>query len=139
MEGFGLSDLVALLIGLAIFVALGYLITYRAAIYHFLMSHLFILRPTNSPEQVVHVPVGGTGASGTALIEQVVQIRDTTAPEGDTEAWEMPRLSRHNTDRERVIYLASQRTPEGKYRYSANQIVTLQGGSRADVLALVRQ
>jgi excisionase family DNA binding protein len=42
----------------------------------------------------------------------------------------MQRLSRHNTDRERIIYLASQRTPEGKYRYSANQIVTLHGRNR---------
>jgi hypothetical protein len=93
--------------------------------------------PADPPAQVVHVPVAATGteASGTAPPDR--DSPDTTAAEG---GFEMPRLSRHNRDRERIIYLATQLKPDGKHRFSANEICTLmKGNPRADVLKLVRE
>jgi hypothetical protein len=114
-------------VSLGIFVLLGYLLTEDArrarAIYHFIMSRFPRSRPADSAEQAVHILARATGSDEVVPTSPIGEMPDTTAAEPGT--WEMPRLSRYNTHRERIIYLASQRTPEGKYRYSANQIVTL--------------
>lgn len=88
----------------------------------------------------------GLGATGTPLVHVPVP-RTSTAPDAaevvraDTDAentaFELPRISRHNTDREVVVYLAVQLRTDGKPRYSANKIYDLVGGSRADVLKIV--
>jgi hypothetical protein len=50
----------------------------------------------------------------------------------------MPRISRRLSDQDMIALLAVQRTSKGKLRYSANQIAQLVGGSRAEVLALIK-
>jgi hypothetical protein len=72
----------------------------------------------------------------TAAVSVHVPVRDT-GTEGGT-AWELPRISRHNSDAERIVYLAAQLSPDGKYRFSANKIADLIGGTRADVLEQVK-
>lgn len=67
----------------------------------------------------------------------VVPVHVPVAPTS-TEGWEMPRISRHNTDAERIVYLAAQLEPDGKYRFSANEICTLMKTPRADVLEQVK-
>jgi hypothetical protein len=59
---------------------------------------------------------------------------DTDAPDSGT----LPRLSLRLSDAEMIALLAAQRGTDGKHRYSANQIHTLVGGARADVLGQVR-
>lgn len=89
---------------------------------------------------LVHVLVGATStepdASDVVVSGEAPTSPDTDAVEADTE---MPRLSRHNTERELIIYLALQIKPGGKHRFSANDICALMKGKRADVLAVVRQ
>ena len=88
--------------------------------------------PASGPE-AVHVLVQSTS---TAEAEAGPVPADTDAENADT--WELPRVSRALSDRDIIITLAVQRAG-GKYRFSANQIHTLAGGPRANVLALVKQ
>jgi hypothetical protein len=95
--------------------------------------------PANSVPKVVHVPVAatGTGAPGTEGTDR--DLPDTTAAEGGTDPWEAPPVSRYLTDREFTIFLIMQRRPDGKYRLSANAIHKAVGGSREEVLRMVRE
>ncbi len=45
----------------------------------------------------------------------------------------------HLSDAETIALLAAQRKPDGKHRYSANQIAILVGGNRNAVLARVKE
>jgi len=80
--------------------------------------------------QTSSTPVGGLERSGEAR-----------APDMDAEqtTWDTPRISRYLTDDEFIIFLASQKLRNGKYRLSANDIVKTVKGDRTEVLAIVRQ
>jgi len=90
---------------------------------------------------VVPVPVRdtdtGTHTSLPAPTSTAPDFADTPAVEGGTD-WELPRVSRHLGDAELITLLAAQRTPAGKFRFSANAIFGLVGGSRSAVLDQVR-
>lgn len=90
-----------------------------AAITTFIMSRRQVEPIEKADTGAVHVPVPSTDTS-------------------DDTAWEMPRTSRHNTDAERIVYLAAQLESDGKYRFSANKIADFMGGTRADVLEQVK-
>jgi hypothetical protein len=88
MDRSGFAELGQLALGLAIFVLLGYLLAEdmrRAqALYHFIMSRLSIMRPANSVEELVHVPVAATGTGGPAEAEGDRLLPDTGAAEPGT-------------------------------------------------------
>jgi len=93
--------------------------------------------------QVVHVSVPSPGMAERTSVAPAASTAaaapDTDAAEDGTEGWNTPRLSLRLSDAEMIALLAAQRGKDGKHRYSANAIHTLVGGSRADVLAQVRQ
>lgn len=62
-------------------------------------------------------------------------------PDMDAEqtSWEAPRVSPYLNDNEFIVFLATQKLPNGKYRLSANDIVKTVRGDRTEVLAIVRQ
>lgn len=95
--------------------------------------------PPVSAPKVVHVPVAatGTGAPGTASPDRISP--DTSGAEGGTDTWVAPRVSPYLTDREFTIFLITQRRPDGKYRLSANTVHKIVGGSREEMLRLVRE
>jgi hypothetical protein len=89
--------------------------------------------PTRLHDQTSAAPAGGLEPPA-----------DRVAPDMDAEqtgldGWEMPRVSRYLKDDEFIIFLASQKLPNGKYRLSANDIVKTVRGDRTEVLAIVRQ
>jgi hypothetical protein len=93
-----------------------------------------------SGPQVVHVPVSPTGMGDNG--DEVVGTDGDALESG----FELPRVSRHNTQEELVIYLASQRRGDGKPLFSSNQICELmesrkgfKGMQRPEVQAIVRQ
>jgi hypothetical protein len=92
---------------------------------------------------VVHVPVLRTGTeAGTSQVvldEGDADLADTTAAETGTGDWSVPRISTRLSDDNLVVMLAAQRGPQGKWRFSANKIHDLVGGSRAAVLAQVKE
>jgi hypothetical protein len=92
--------------------------------------------------EAVHVPVAATGIDTGAVAPAsngtASPAPDTDGQKAGTDTWEMPRISRRLTDADMIVLLAVQRTTVGKQRYSANQIAQLVGGSRAQVLALVK-
>jgi hypothetical protein len=94
--------------------------------------------PATARRDLVHVPIPRPGTSvGTSEQEAEEAPRalpDTDVPGGGT----LPRLSLRLSDSEMIALLATQRGRDGKHRYSANQIHTLVGGARADVLGQVR-
>ena len=53
--------------------------------------------------------------------------------------WQMPRISAYLTDQEFLVFLARQKLRDGKYRFSANDVVKIIGGNRNEVLDVVRQ
>jgi hypothetical protein len=87
---------------------------------------------------LVHVPIPRPGTNGgtseRAADETPHALPDTDAPDNGT----LPRLSTRLSDSDTIALLTTQRGKDGKHRYSANQIHTLVGGARADVLAQVR-
>jgi hypothetical protein len=94
----------------------------------FIMSRPHKEEPVSSDTSAVHVPVPSTDTSG------------GTAPEArdiSGDRWPMSVTTR-DTDQVIVTYLAAQKRPDGKYRFSANEIYTLVKGPRAEVLAQVR-
>lgn len=62
-------------------------------------------------------------------------------PDMDAEntTWEAPRVSPYLNDNEFIVFLASQKLRNGKYRLSANDIVKAAHSDRTEVLAIVRQ
>lgn len=85
------------------------------------------------------VPISESAVGGIAPVADP-DLPDTGELNAGTDDWDMPRLSRHNTNRELIIYLALQVGPDGKQRFSANDICSLMKKlPRADVLATVRQ
>jgi hypothetical protein len=88
MDRFGFAELGQLALGLAIFVPLEYLLTEDArqarALYHFIMSRLSVMRPANSVEELVHVPVAATGTDGPTEAEGDRLLSDTDAAEPGT-------------------------------------------------------
>lgn len=103
-----------------------------------IMSRLPSQPAGDSVPELVPVPVAATGSSEVVPTNPGVKLPDTTALEGGTEAWELPRVSRYLDDPAIVVMLASQKR-SGKYRFSANDMVRLIGGNRAEVLAIIRQ
>jgi hypothetical protein len=91
---------------------------------------------------VVHVPVRRTGTvGGTAEMvrdDQCSGVSDTDAAQAGTDEWESPRISTRLSDDDLIVMLAAQRGAQGKWRFSANKIFELIGGSRATVLATVK-
>ncbi len=136
MQNFRLEDLFHIVITVAAFVVVGVAFEYRAQIRAFIMSRLPDRPVRESVPEVVHVPVPPTSTNAQPAQPAKVVLADTDAPNGGT-GWELPRVSRTLSDRDIIITLAVQRAG-GKYRFSANQIHTLAGGPRAEVLALVK-
>jgi hypothetical protein len=93
--------------------------------------------------QAVHVPIPLTSTNiptaqpvpPAAKLEKA----DTTAAEDGTDNWTMPPASRHLSERQLIIFLAMQKTPAGKDRFSANKIYELVGGSRAEALRIIKE
>jgi len=104
------------------------------------MSSVWLPALGSLARELVRVLVSATGTRADTRAQVVSDkppdLPDTDAVEDDTD---MPRLSRHNTERELIVYLALQVKPDGKHRFSANDLCKLMGGQRADVLAIVRQ
>lgn len=68
-------------------------------------------------------------------------LADTDAVRASTDdrtGTKVVRLSQRMSDEECITWLAVQKTPEGKDRFSANKIADLVGGTRADVLNQIR-
>ena len=61
------------------------------------------------------------------------------APDMDAEQWEMPRISAYLSDDEFLVFRARQKTRNGGWRLSANQIVKTVGGDRTQVLKTIRE
>jgi hypothetical protein len=89
--------------------------------------------PTSLPTQTSAALIGGLEASGEAPAP------DMDAEQTGLDGWETPRISRYLNDDEFIIFLASQKLPNGKHRLSANDIVKTVRGDRTQVLAIVRQ
>jgi len=53
--------------------------------------------------------------------------------------WQMPRVSAYLSENELTVLLARQKKKDGKHRFSANEIFTIMGGNRNEVLKLVRE
>src|SRR5262249_54875740 len=138
MESFGLSDLIALLIGLAIFVALGYLITYRAAIYHFLMSRSLAERSVDADIGAVSIPVSREGMPAANQGSISGDAAEATADMDAVKA-SIPPGWRDISNEDLIVLLAVLRGPNGKPRLSANKIYDFVGGDRNTVLARVRE
>lgn len=107
-----------------------------------IMSRTLAVPMDDSATDAVHAPVSSTSIdhhiSAPASSDTDNVKADTDGANAGTGAWELPRISRYLSDRDIIVALAAQRTRAGKYRLSANQIARLIGGSRADVLALVK-
>lgn len=86
---------------------------------------------------LVHVPVPRTGTDAPSDTPAEVVPADTTAEKPGTD-YQVPRVSTSMSDRDIIVTLAVQRAG-GKYRLSANQIYDLIGGSRREVLAIVKE
>lgn len=86
--------------------------------------------PTSLNAQTSLIASSGLGSSA-----------DRAAPDMDAEqtGLDTPRISRYLTDDEFIIFLATQKLRNGKYRLSANDIVKAARGDRTEVLAIVRQ
>src|SRR5262249_811783 len=135
------SDVLALLIGLVIFVALGYLIHYRAEVARFIMSRI-PQRPINAvgmerydiPVSAPPIPPQPTTQPQSGM--------EARSPDIDAEndGWEAPRVSAYGSVEDDIIFLAMRRAGPGqKHRYSANKIAQMVGGNRNQVLALVKK
>src|SRR6266498_2684525 len=109
MDRFGLADVAALLIGLAIFVALGYLTTYRAEIARFIMSRADSAPGAAAGMEPVYIPVSQTsmddhtGAPAGAGMGSAAP--DIDAPDAGMDDWELPRLSARLSDAEMIVLL----------------------------------
>ena len=53
--------------------------------------------------------------------------------------WQLTRVWAYLDENELTVLLARQKKKDGKYRFSANEIFTLMGGNRNDVLKIVRE
>jgi hypothetical protein len=94
---------------------------------------------THAPESrpaLVHVPVPSISTDPPPA--KVVPA-DTDAANADTDPWAMPPASRHLSNEQIIIFLAAQKLPNGKWRFSANDIYELVKGPRADVLKMIRE
>jgi len=65
--------------------------------------------------------------------------RDLPGLEAEHTGLDTPRVSSYLTDSEFIVFLATQKLRNGKYRLSANDIVKTVRGDRTEVLAIVRQ
>ncbi len=133
-----LSDVWGVVIALGAFVVL---LNWRAVWgwARMVMSRLWKVAPADAGTQSVHVPVEDTSMNSryinSALAGMAPAIADTSAADDGTET---PRLSRRLSDTELIALLSVQRGKDNRYRFSANQITQLVGGSRAEVLNQVR-
>jgi len=122
------------LLGCAIIAATAIASPWIVKLYHSIMSRLpDAAAAADRADTVVYRPVESTSLDDQTREAAASGMNDVAA---DIDAGNWPRFL---TDDELVVFLASQRLRNGKYRSSANKIVAYMGGDRNHVLALVRQ
>jgi len=86
-------------------------------------------------------PTSLHGQTSAAAGARLGPAADRATPDMDAEntGLDTPRASSYLTDNEFIVFLATQKLRNGKYRLSANDIVKTVRGDRTEVLAIVRQ